>query len=53
LNCATSICQRRRAVYGKHSTEYTRLGALRRLYITSWALRSRVLSRAATDRGFP
>jgi hypothetical protein len=27
--------------------------SLRRLYITSWALRSRVLSRAATDRGFP
>src|SRR5262249_53447192 len=24
LNCATSICQRRRAVYGKCSTEYTR-----------------------------
>src|SRR5262249_18280098 len=24
LNCATSICQRRRAAYGKCSTEYTR-----------------------------
>src|SRR5262249_26203727 len=24
LNCATSICQRRRAVYGKCSTEYTK-----------------------------
>ena len=31
LNCATSICQRRRAVYGKHSTEYTR-GPTQALY---------------------